>query len=253
MQAFTTVVSSSTIAQRVPAGLGYSSACSQSAAPSPAASRASSILRTEFFASSPSSLPRFFASVSGCAIPLAHATSQPAQRFQIVASEEVAAPEEAAAAPLKTYITCPSCGASYTIAKDAIPVDGREVKCGKCDYQWYVKAEELKELATNQRFRRFVAAKDIFNIYVGNLSFKANEDDLMQEFSRYGEVHRVSIPLDKETGRSRGFAFVEMLDKEAGRKAAEELNGTSIAGREVSVSEAKPKAPSNNNYRRDRR
>ena len=79
------------------------------------------------------------------------------------------------------------------------------------------------------------------NIYVGNLSFKASEDDLHQAFSSFGEVARVNIIMDRETGRSRGFAFVEMPNADEAQNAIEQLNSTEIAGRSVTVNEARPK------------
>jgi RNA recognition motif-containing protein len=79
------------------------------------------------------------------------------------------------------------------------------------------------------------------NIYVGNLSFTATEDDLRDAFGKYGEVSSVSIITDRETGRPRGFAFVEMRDGGAAKKAIEELNMSEIAGRSITVSEARPR------------
>ncbi len=79
------------------------------------------------------------------------------------------------------------------------------------------------------------------NIYVGNLSFDATAADLEQAFSEYGNVKSVNIVMDRDTGRSRGFAFVEMHDKESGQKAIEGLNDRDIAGRAVTVNEARPR------------
>ena len=79
------------------------------------------------------------------------------------------------------------------------------------------------------------------NIYVGNLSFDATEADLEREFEQYGSVKTVSIVKDRETGRSRGFGFVEMRDRQAGQNAIEGLNLKEIAGRAVTVNEARPR------------
>lgn len=79
------------------------------------------------------------------------------------------------------------------------------------------------------------------NIYVGNLSFDASEDDLRTAFSKFGEVTSVNIIKDRETGRSRGFAFVEMTNSEEARKAIEGLNLSEVAGRAINVNEARPK------------
>ena len=80
------------------------------------------------------------------------------------------------------------------------------------------------------------------NIFVGNLSFNTNEDDLRQLFESYGAVDRVSILTDRDTGRSRGFGFVEMNSNEDGEKAIAALNGSQFGGRTINVNEARPKA-----------
>ncbi|HZW05298.1 MAG TPA: RNA-binding protein [Candidatus Nitrosotalea sp.] len=79
------------------------------------------------------------------------------------------------------------------------------------------------------------------NIFVGNLSFNTNEDELRQVFEAYGQVDRVSILTDRETGRSRGFGFVEMASNEDGDKAIAALNGSQVGGRTINVNEARPK------------
>ena len=79
------------------------------------------------------------------------------------------------------------------------------------------------------------------NIYVGNLSFDATEADIEREFSQFGDVKTVNIIKDRDTGRSRGFGFVEMSDDRAGREAIEALNLKEIAGRSVTVNEARPR------------
>jgi RNA recognition motif-containing protein len=79
------------------------------------------------------------------------------------------------------------------------------------------------------------------NIYVGNLSYEATEDDLRQAFQAHGEVTSVAIIKDKMTGRSRGFGFVEMADKNAANAAIQALNLQEIRGRAITVNEAKPK------------
>ena len=81
------------------------------------------------------------------------------------------------------------------------------------------------------------------NIYVGNLFFNATEDDLRQAFAEYGEVSSVNIISDRETGRPRGFGFVEMPNDEDGKKAVDALNGTEIDGRSINVNEARPRQP----------
>jgi cold-inducible RNA-binding protein len=80
------------------------------------------------------------------------------------------------------------------------------------------------------------------NIYVGNLSYEATQDDLRQAFEAHGEVSSVSIIMDRMTGRSRGFGFVEMPDQGAGQAAIAALNLQEVRGRAMTVNEAKPKA-----------
>ena len=79
------------------------------------------------------------------------------------------------------------------------------------------------------------------NIFVGNLSFNTAEDELRQLFEPFGQVDRVSIMTDRDTGRSRGFGFVEMASNEDGDKAITALNGSSVGGRTINVNEARPK------------
>jgi RNA recognition motif-containing protein len=79
------------------------------------------------------------------------------------------------------------------------------------------------------------------NIYVSNLSFNVEDEDLREFFTPYGEVTSAKVITDRETGRSRGFGFVEMSDDAAGKKAIAELNEASVDGRTIKVTEAKPK------------
>lgn len=79
------------------------------------------------------------------------------------------------------------------------------------------------------------------NIFVGNLSFNTGEQELRQIFEAYGQVDRVSIMMDRDTGRSRGFGFVEMTNNEDGEKAIAALNGSQVGGRTINVNEARPK------------
>ncbi len=78
-------------------------------------------------------------------------------------------------------------------------------------------------------------------LYVGNLSFQTSNFDLQELFSSVGTVESATVVEDRETGRSRGFGFVEMASKEDGEKAIAELNGTEHNGRELKVNEAKPR------------
>ncbi|HCF29170.1 MAG TPA: RNA-binding protein [Cyanobacteria bacterium UBA11049] len=79
------------------------------------------------------------------------------------------------------------------------------------------------------------------SIYVGNLSFQVTEEDLKQAFAEYGTVNRVQLPTDRETGRLRGFAFVEMASEAEETAAIEALNGAEWMGRDMKVNKAKPR------------
>lgn len=89
------------------------------------------------------------------------------------------------------------------------------------------------------------------NIYVSNLSFNVQDEDLREFFAPYGEVSSAKVIMDKVTNQSRGFGFVEMSDDVAAKKAISELDGASVENRTIKVSEARPKedrpARSNNN------
>ena|SRR5688572_939338 len=86
------------------------------------------------------------------------------------------------------------------------------------------------------------------NIYVSNLSFNIQDEDLREFFAPYGEVTSAKIVMDKMTNKSRGFGFVEMSDDEAAKKAIAELDGATVENRTVKVMEARPKEdrPRNN-------
>ena len=79
------------------------------------------------------------------------------------------------------------------------------------------------------------------NIYFGNLSYKVRENDLQGVVTEYGEVTSCKVIKDRETGKSKGFAFVEMADDAAAKKAIEELNGAEFDGRALVVKEANPR------------
>lgn len=79
------------------------------------------------------------------------------------------------------------------------------------------------------------------NIYVGNISYRMTEDELRDAFAAYGEVQSARIITDRQTGRSKGFAFVEMSDNEKALEAIEKLDGSEISGRNVKVNEARPR------------
>ena len=78
-------------------------------------------------------------------------------------------------------------------------------------------------------------------LYVGNLSFQTSSDDLQELFAQAGTVESASVVEDRDTGRSRGFGFVEMSSKEEGNEAIQKFNGYDLGGRALNVNEAKPR------------
>jgi RNA recognition motif-containing protein len=90
------------------------------------------------------------------------------------------------------------------------------------------------------------------NIFVGNLSFSTTEDAIRHAFETHGAVDRVSLVTDRDTGRSRGFGFVEMSDDAQADKAIAALNGTEIDGRTLNVNLARPREARGNSFSRPR-
>ncbi|AVH70380.1 RNA recognition motif domain-containing protein [Nostoc sp. 'Lobaria pulmonaria (5183) cyanobiont'] len=84
------------------------------------------------------------------------------------------------------------------------------------------------------------------SIYVGNLSYQVTEEDLKQAFAEYGTVNRVQLPTDRETGRPRGFAFVEMESDTQEQAAIDALDGAEWMGRDLKVNKAKPREERSN-------
>src|SRR5258708_28464196 len=79
------------------------------------------------------------------------------------------------------------------------------------------------------------------NLFVGNLSFQTTQDELLAAFSQFGNVERVNIVTDRESGQPRGFAFVEMTEQRDAETAISQLNGADLNGRNMNVNEARPK------------
>lgn len=95
------------------------------------------------------------------------------------------------------------------------------------------------------------------NIYVGNIAYQLSEDELRSAFEAYGQVESARIVTDRDTGRSKGFGFVEMTNADEAQKAINEMNGKELQDRELIVNEARPREPRNdsrgdsrNNHRR---
>ncbi len=79
------------------------------------------------------------------------------------------------------------------------------------------------------------------NIYAGNLSYNTQDNELNDAFSEFGEVSSAKVIMDRDTGRSKGFGFVEMANDDDGKKAIEALDGTDLDGRTIKVNEARPR------------
>ena len=98
-------------------------------------------------------------------------------------------------------------------------------------------------MAPDESYRRNKLGK---KIYIGNLSYNVDDQSLAGLFSQFGEVESARIVTDRDSGRSKGFAFVEMSTEAEASTAIEKLNGTEFSGRNLNVSEAKPMAPKGN-------
>jgi cold-inducible RNA-binding protein len=102
----------------------------------------------------------------------------------------------------------------------------------------------------------FIERKEMsVKLYVGNLAFNTTEQDLEEQFSQYGQVSSASIMTDRDNGRSRGFAFVELDSKESAQAAIQALNGKELDGRALTVNEARPREDrgSHGSFPRDNR
>jgi RNA recognition motif-containing protein len=85
------------------------------------------------------------------------------------------------------------------------------------------------------------------NIFVGNLSFSTRDEELRTAFSQFGAVESAQVIMDRETGRSRGFGFVEMPNADEARQAISGMNGADLGGRPLTVNEARPREPRRDN------
>lgn len=106
-------------------------------------------------------------------------------------------------------------------------------------HPWTRPPDRYAGRATSRPRRAFETLTVAKNLYVGNMAFSTTEDTLRAAFSQYGTVTKVQVIMDRETGRPRGFAFVEMSD--GGDEAIAAMNGTQLDGRTLTVNEAKPR------------
>lgn len=148
-------------------------------------------------------------------------------------------------------ITCGQCKATFPIDLEAFG-SGKQVRCNNCNHEWFQSASRLHTLPADMELvpypaemkARIDAGKSPeprarFRAFVGNLAFTASEADLKELFQPYGTVVTVTVMRDEETGRSRGFGFVNMESPTAGLKAVQELDGHELYGRNLNVSEGK--------------
>lgn len=91
------------------------------------------------------------------------------------------------------------------------------------------------------------------SIYIGNLSYDVSDEDLKEVFADYGTVKRVNVPTDRETGRPRGFAFVELTSDDDEQKAIEALDGAEWMGRDLKVNKARPREERGGSFGGNRR
>ncbi|GMI01208.1 hypothetical protein TrLO_g9507 [Triparma laevis f. longispina] len=152
------------------------------------------------------------------------------------------------------YVKCGRCQATFTFSDDQLGKGrGKYLECGVCGHNWYQSRGKLFTLKPGFEFIKFSdlelnrVQNNLKNgrpadftgrskLYVGNLSFGVSEDDLITLFSPFGEVGDISIVRD-DTGRSRGFAFVTMVEEEGGEKAREGMDGKEVDGRVLQVRE----------------
>ena len=156
---------------------------------------------------------------------------------------------------ISTYVRCGKCQTVYPMTEEALGKGrGRRLECAVCEHTWFQSKERL--LSVKPGFEMVDLPEDDLNrihlnikegkspdfmgsskLYVGNVDFDCHEDDLLAEFSKFGDVGEVSLVRD-ETGKCRGFGFVTMRTSEDGQKAIDELDGAPVRGRKIAVRES---------------
>ena len=121
------------------------------------------------------------------------------------------------------YVRLPASGSRPKLARSCLPAAVQ-----LCSYDHRAACAQLSECT-------------LTNIFVGNLSYRTTEEELQSAFSNFGAVDRVSIVRDRETGQSRGFAFVEMPNAQEAEQAINGMNGRDFGGRAINVNEARPR------------
>jgi len=162
------------------------------------------------------------------------------------------------------FMQCPECGMVYSVESEELEGgDGRHLRCSACLHEWFGRMDELlwgtsaaaaamkegeakvaavieQRLQYHSRQPVVLEPTEPITLFIGNLSFSAVEEDLVNAFSAYGSVKRCDVPKDRG-GRSKGYGFVVMEVREDGIHAMHALQGVSIAGREIQIREAVPK------------
>ena len=138
------------------------------------------------------------------------------------------------------------------------PTPGKPIRCRDCMNKVNDGTASKEELAAEREIlksaRSEMLEKSGVKLFIGSISWDANEDDLRKLFSSYGELKDVHIAKDRETGKSRGFAFIKFASLKDGQKAVKELNGVEFHGRKISVQESnESRGESGNRSRRGRK
>ena len=169
-----------------------------------------------------------------------------------VAHRRILAPPraEAAEAGTQKVLTCSRCKATFQIDASAFTFN-QQVRCSNCQHEWFQTVSRLQDMPSDMQLvdypqemtDRLAAGKSAepigrYRCFVGNLPYQATEDELRALFGRYGTIASVVIMTD-ETGRPKGFGFVNFESAVAGATAVEELDGAEFLGRAISVSEGK--------------
>jgi len=156
-----------------------------------------------------------------------------------------------------TYASCGQCGSSFALTDETFGAasGGRRMECSVCSHTWFQSRErlgkvgdgyemvmlpdrDLERIKLNIEEGRNPKHVGDYKMYVGNISFKCNEDDLEEVFGEYGPVGDVSMVRDND-GRLRGFGFITMRNKEDGEKCLAELDGVELKGRNLNVRPSK--------------
>ena len=152
--------------------------------------------------------------------------------------------------------TCTMCSTSTEVPFE--PTPGKPIRCRECMTKVNDGTASKEELAAEREVlksaRSQMLEKSGIKLFVGSISWDANEDDLKKLFSTYGELKDVHIAKDRETGKSRGFAFIKFVSLKDGQKAVKELNGVEFHGRKISVQESnESRGDTGNRSRRGRK